>query len=602
MYVNNNFFVFGEVGKRLAGIRESEIARGSARHIRNLLVTELGNLKFAKQWKPTLKGDFTNVLQVLDTRYHFYIVVTSNRIITVRKDDDVELYHLDLETPLKYKDNIKMFEDSLISCGAIPKVYEFDKDTGNIGISNFLSLLKFPIVDKEEVQMEVFKVYNVDVAGQKELRVTSLSLYKNPKLESKTDGIYLFETNIKLDRVYKQSRSTIDKDTITGIHEGMVIGVFQRFYQKDGDKQYILGNSKIDFDGYQDDTLYGSGYYTSINVKNVNGELTYGELKNITTDIIDAGVFKGRMYIIQDNIFYFSKIDNFFDFRNDIKDDSAFFFRPSPINNQKPYLLTSKVGNAIYVATNKGVYVIGYGVKFLTPSTYTVFIAGEIPCTFECELINDNFYYISEDGVLKCVQPIPNQLGYENFQVFNVEKYSTSKNSKWLTKVIVDGVQKLVNVTGINYIELYDSLDINQFRKTSIDINHTTKLFGYNEDFVNEGKILNKTDLNYEEATLILNPPSLQTAKGGNYMNDYPSKIERVSIKMLNENNEAIKGVKIMDVPCNNLIGAEDDFNVYKVELQKSIGNGYNINIVSKQNNKTLEILGIDTFIRVSGD
>lgn len=602
MYVNNNFFVFGEVGKRLAGIRDSEIARGSARFIRNLLVTELGNLKFAKQWETVPKSNFSGVLQVLDTRYHFYIVITKNKIITVRKDDDVELYELPLSTPLNYGDNIKMFEDSLITCGAQPKVYEFDKDTGNIGVSNFLTLLKFPIVDKEEVQMEVFKVYNVDVAGQKELRVTSLSIYKNPKLESKSDGLYLYETNIKLERVYKQARSTIDKDTLEGIREGMVIGVMQRYFQKDGEKQYILGNNKIEFTGYTEDPKYGSGYFTNINIQNINGELVYGELKNITTNIIDAGVFKGRMYIIQDNIFYFSKIDNFFDFRNDIKDDSPFFFKPSPINNQKPYILTSKVGNAIYVATNKGVYVIGYGVKFLTPSSYSVFIAGEIPCTFECELINDNFYYISEDKVLKCVQPIPNQLGYENFQVFNVEKYSTTKSFKWLTKIIIDGVQRLVNVTGNNFIEIYDSLDINQFRKVSVDIDHTTKLFGYNEDFVNEGLVLNKSNINYENATLILNPPSLQTSKGGNYMNDYPSKIERVSIKMLNENNEAIKGVYILNVPCNNLASAEDDFNVYKVELQKSIGNGYNINIVSKQNDKTLEILGIDTFIKVSGD
>ncbi|MGL5964072.1 MAG: hypothetical protein ACRCZ2_06725 [Fusobacteriaceae bacterium] len=597
----NNFFNYGEVGKRLAGIRESEIAKGSAQIIKNLYVTELGNLKVAKKFA-VKNNTINNILEVIDTRYEFYVIVCTANLYTVRKTDNVVLYSI--ACTATNGTNIKMFEDRLVICTSTPQCFEFNKTTGAVGTSNFFSLLTFPVLEKEIVKLEVFKVYEITVGTEKEMRVTSLAKYENPKLEVKADGVYLESSNIKLERIYRQARSSIDSSTITGVKAGMVIAVMERFLvpvtEDSKIKKYILGNSVVDFTGETNDPLYGGSYFTGISVQ-TKGQLTWGELKNVSNNFIDAGVYGPRFYIIKDDIIFFSKIDNFFDFRNDIKDDSPFYFKPGPINNQRPKYLTTKTGNALYLTTNKGVYVINYD-KVLTPSSYRVFVASEIPSKFDCELIGDNFYFVSEDNVLKCIQPVPNQLGYESYKTFIVEKFSLGNYPAYLTKIIIDGVTKLVNQPGGNIIEIYDVIDINIFRKTSLELDYTSKLFGYNQNFVHNLKFLEKTNINYERSYLYLNTPYTKTTNGGTYANDYNTIIDKVDVKILNEANEALKGMFIAETPCSNLSKDEDDFSLYRVKTSKKILNGYKIELVSKENDKILEILGIDTYLNVNGD
>ncbi|MGL5716186.1 MAG: hypothetical protein ACRCXX_12500 [Cetobacterium sp.] len=597
----NNYFFYGETGRRMDGIRDSEIARNSAKLLRNLYVTELGNLKFAKKFLEKINS-ISNIVEVLDTRYTFYIIITTDKIYTVNKSDNNLLYQ-HAATATK-STNCKMFNDSLIICTPTPQVYEFDKDNGQIGTSNFIDLLTYPVIEKETVKMEVFRVYEITVGDKKENRVMSLSKYENPKLEVKGDGVYLESSNIKLDRIYKQSRSTIDPETIDGITKGLTFGVMEVYYNKVTEnntvKQYILGNTNIEFTGETADSLYGSSYFTGINVQ-TKGQLTWGELKELKNNFTDAGVFGPRFYIIKDDIVFFSKIDNFFDFRNDIKDDSPFYFKPSPINNQRPTYIRSKAGNGLYITTNKGVYVVTFD-KVLTPQTYRVFIASEIPALWECELIGDNFYYISEDNVIKCIQPVPNELGYESYKAFNVEKFNIDSKPNFLTKITIEGVTKLVSQIMNNVVEIYDVIDVNVFRKTSLDLNYSTKLFGYNQNFVQDTKFLTKSNLNYAQAIITLNPPHSKTKAGGVYANDFNSTIEQVSMKCLNGKKEGIKGVYILESPLNNLGKEEDDFSVYRIKKSKRVGSGYSIKILSKENEEILEILGIDTFVNVAGD
>lgn len=602
--VRNNFFINGETGERLSGIRESEIYRNSAQKIRNLVLTELGNLKFAKQYaKKTIP--ISNILEVLDTRYDFFIIVTTTHIYTLSKSDYSVLYSLahNLTKAITRDVNIKMFEDSLMICSPTPQVYEFDNTTGNIGISNFINLLKYPIIEKEDVKMDVYKVYEVDLSSGKELRVTLLSTYTNPKLESKDDGIYLYETGLKLERIYKQYKSSVDKDNITGVTKGMMFGVFYRFNKNEDDKSYILGNANISFTGETEDSVYGSSYFTSINSKDINGDLVYGKLQTMKNNFTDIGVVSDRLCIIKDNTFYFSRKDNFFDFRNGANADDPFYFKPTPISNQKPNILRMKIGNAVYVATDKGVYVISYS-KVLSATSYSVFIAGEVPCSRECELIGDNFYYITPDYQLKCVQAVPNSFGYESYNTFDAEKYDIRPNIILLSKINIDGRTMLVAThSNKNLIYLYESLDYNSFRRTSLDIDATKELFGYREHFICDNSVLEKTNNNYETAELRMNPPYMNTSKGGNYSNDYQSQIVRAFMKLLNEDRQAVKGVYLinMEKPLDNK-NQDDLFSTYKYENTVEVGNGYSIRIISNQNDKVLEILGINAKIKVASD
>ena len=596
--VRNNFFIYGETGERLSGIRESDIYKNSARTIRNLVLTELGNLKFAKQYN-TKATTITDVREVIDTRYNFFVVVTKNKIYTLDKKTYEGLYYLDLDTEVAKDTNIKMFDDNLMICYPTPKSYAIDPSTGKIGTSNFIDLLKYPVVEKEEVKIDVYKAYKVG----EETRVVLLSKYTNPKLESKSDGVYLYDTGLKLNRIYKQYKSTVDKDDITNVKEGEIYGVLYRFQKNIDGKNYVLGNNKIVFTGETNDSKYKSSYFTSINVKNIEGELNFGKLQAINKDIIDIGVMSDRLCIIQDNTFYFSKKNDYFDFRNGTNADDPFYFKPTPISNQKPNILRMRIGNQMYVATDKGVYVVSFQ-KVLTPTSYSVFIAGETPCTRECELINDNFYYIATKGSLKCVQSVPNEFGYESYRTLDAEKYDVRPGIVELTKVDLDSRTVLVAThKDRDVVYLYDSLEFNSFRRTSLDLDSTNKLFGYNEHFIADERVLVKTDNNYAEGLLNMNPPFLQSNKGGSYSNDYQSQIVRTFMKLLNEDRSAVKGVYLIDqhMPLDNK-ATDDRYSTYKYENSTTVGNGYSVKILSNENDKVLEILGIENKIKVASD
>lgn len=593
----NNFFLYGEVGERLNGIRESQIYEHSAQVIRNFLVTELGNLKVAKKFEK-IPNTINSIIEVIDTRNEFYIIITTTHVRTHRKSDNQLLYTLNHGLSLNNSINCKMFEERLIICGETPKVFEFDVDTGNIGISDFMNLLEWPVMNKEEIKMDLYKVYQV--SG--EPRVTLLTTYTNPRLEIKNNKVYLYNSKTEIQRMYLDYRGNVNKDDITSPAKDLVFAVFHKKFESDEEKSYHIGNTKINFTNPLDDALYGSQYFTGVDIAVANGDLSFGELKPLNANFTDAGLFQNRFYIIQDGVFYFSKIDNYFNFKNDIQSDAPFYFKPSPINNQKPLFLKSKVGNGIYVVTNKGCYVIGYN-KALTPSSYQVFIAGEVPGTVECELVGDDFYYIAESGELKCVQAVPNEFGNESFKTFSAEKYDIKNRIKNISKVIIEGKSSLLCTSKIgSEMYLYDSIELNNFRRVSLDIECETKLYGRNEMIVSDNCFYMKSNLNYPEATLRLNPPFMQTSKGGSYSNDYSSSIERVFLKLLNEDKQAIKGVYIAGTPLNNM-GTDDNlFSTCKLERSTKILNGYEIKIVTNENDKILEVLGIDTKIKIASD
>ena len=66
-----NLFNYGEVGERLAGIRESEIHQQSAQKIENFVINEMGNLKIAKKWKENILKNAELFNHLFDTKYDF---------------------------------------------------------------------------------------------------------------------------------------------------------------------------------------------------------------------------------------------------------------------------------------------------------------------------------------------------------------------------------------------------------------------------------------------------------------------------------------------------------------------------------------------------
>ena len=135
----SNFFRNGEVGNRLNGIRESEIYEYSANKLTNWYITEAGNLKAAKKYRGiSLVND--EILEVIDTRYHFFIVVTTRELVSFNKTTKIAISRLVHGLGLNKDSNISVFENQIFTSventatgGYWNNVYSFDKN-GLLGI------------------------------------------------------------------------------------------------------------------------------------------------------------------------------------------------------------------------------------------------------------------------------------------------------------------------------------------------------------------------------------------------------------------------------------------------------------------------------------
>ena len=631
----SNMFVYGEVGERLSGIRESEIYQQSAQKIENLIINEMGNLKIAKK---LVDSNFQhNLIQLIDTKYNFYVGVTKdNKIVTYNKvNGDIGnlLYTHNIE--VKNIRIIKMCDDRLFVIGDTTEVFEFKTSTGEIGKSNYLDLIKLPIKDKENVSFDVYRVYKVG----SDFRVALIGTFTNPILKyNNNDASITMGNSIKVNIVYKNYKASVSKENIDPslLSDGFTFAVLKNFLPYVGyetpfgnrlvqvttERSYVIGNygcalgdnENFSIVKSQFDRIYGSVYFR---FKNFNeGEISYGKLLNIKENITTVGIYQDRMVILSDGYLYFSKKSDYFDFRNDTKTDSAFFFKPTPINNIYPEMYDMYVGDKIFVPTSQGVYVISTN-NILTSGTYNVFIASEIACNEKTEyshkkgaaLLNGTFYYLTDTNEIRCVEQVPNSQGVETYSSTNLEKYELMPKFIGLDKLKYNNKNYLIafKEEKTDTLYLYEQLEYKVFRRFSLKLDKSINDFIFCNKYIlgfidGIATKLNETENNVAKAILRINPPYMKTEKGGSYSNDYSSRVIRVFVKTLNENKEAIKSIKIKDKTIIKNIVDDDLFSVFKIETSFPILNGFDIEIDTKENNKVFEILGIDTKIDIVSD
>lgn len=632
----SNMFIYGEVGERLSGIRESEIYQQSAQKIENLIINEMGNLKIAKKLEST---NFQhNLIQLIDTKYNFYVGVTKdNKIVTYNKvNGDIGnlLYTHNIE--VKNIRIIKMCDDRLFVIGDTTEVFEFKTSTGEIGKSNYLDLIKNPIKDREPVKLDIYRIYRVG----SDYRVGLIGTVENPLIEGKDDGIFIAGANVLVKRIYKVYRANVSKENIepSFLQDGNTFAVFRNFlpqieysifmgrnsfgdsyFQRIIEKSYIIEKVYVDFDKREDssyDEVYKSSYYRANRILKIKGELNYGTLLDIVSKLTTVGIYQDRMVFVSNGYLYFSKKSDYFDFRNDTKTDSAFFFKPTPINNIYPEFYDIYMGDKIFVPTSQGVYVVSTN-NILTSGTYNVFIASEIACNEKTKysykkgatLLNGTFYCLTDTNEIRCIEQVPSSQGVETYSSTNLEKYELIPKFNGLDKLKYNNKNYLIafkeEKTDILY--LYEQLEYKIFRRFSLKLDKLINDFIFCDMHIlgiADGTAikLNETENNVAKAILRINPPYMKTEKGGSYSNDYSSRVIRVFVKTLNENKEAIKSIKIKDKTIIKNIVDDDLFSVFKIETSFPILNGFDIEIDTKENNKVFEILGIDTKIDIVSD
>lgn len=600
-----SIFPYGEVGNSLNGFRDSEISNKSAEEIKNFYISNMGTLRVAKQYENspliTDLGPNEYIIQQKETKYDFFFIFTQLRLFVFNKETRVKINEYLLSdlniTPVDISSNINLFTDfiSIKSADDTLSVLGFNA-SGDVGTTNFFDTIELPFSKKQDVSIDIYRCFKVGT----EIRVELLTNYNgNAKLEIKSNELYLYNSQIKIDRIYKQYKSAITKDQITDPVEGMVFMVFKNFQKTEGDLTYHLKNQPITFGAETDDAKYGSAYYTDLTTSDCFGNLVYGILENFTADttkIVDITEFQSRLIISTEDKIYVSKILDYNNFVPTTQTDGAFFLKPSTINGNQPIIKRIISGNGLYVLTSEGIVVTGYGGTF-SAAVPNVKIAGNTPATKLAVLIENVFYYVDEKGILRAI--IPNfESGIIDFSNVIVEQYDYRKDQvQHLSKGIIDEQNILIiTPTTDTYMKIYSPVENGLFRKFSIEFDCNCPIIGIGHDILSNNSYFRLTEKNMKKCKLIMNLPFLQTKDDGIYLNDFKVTYRKLVLNIFSVNKKAIKGVSISDHPIQNLGTDTGNYNLYNFHATIPIV-GMSIDLETTETEEIVEIRGINRFV-----
>lgn len=601
-----SMFNYGETGDSLNGFRDSEISTQSAKSILNFYISEMGTLRLAKQYEkhdiiPSLRsGEY--IIYKLNTKYDFFIIFTQSRIITVNKKTLSKISEINVNgtnNVLDESSNINIFNERIFIKDKNKNCYVFAfNNEGSLNTSDFFNTIKLPFQQKQDVSIDVYQCFTIENKIRPEL-MTSYAKDTEIRIDSNGD-IFLKNSGLKIDRIYEQYKSLISVDQIAGATNGMVFAVFKNFQETKSTLGYYLNNTQIQFEGRTKDDKYGSYYYTKASPKSVDGKLIYGILENFIADkkqVMDIVEFQSRLVIATTEKMYFSKILDYDNFVPSLDSESGFYIKPSIIDGNQPNIKKLIPGNGLYVVCSEGVIVAGYGSSLNGVNMANVKIAGNSQPSNLVSLIEDIFYYVDSNGLLRAIVPDFNS-GIIKFANVIVEKYDYSKNDiKFISKGIVNEDNSLiVTPKSSNTMRIYNTIPDGLFRRFSINFNNTYPIFGHNNDIISGVSYYKLTDKNMTNANFVLNVPYIDNSKGI-YLNDFISTYRRLVLNIYSQEKSSIKGIKINDEPMQKL-GDESkgDYSIYDNLRTMSIID-VKIDITTTGDENTIEVRGINGIV-----
>ena len=609
-YSYQSIFNYGEVGDSLNGFRNSEISSQSAKSLYNFYISEMGTLKVAKQYKKiellvgAKSGEY--IINRLNTKYNFFIIITQSRIISINKISKAKISEIDVSSGdyvLDEKCNINIFNDFIFikDKNRNTYVFAFNKD-GNLGTTNFFDTIELPFQQKQDVGFDVYQCFSIDGKIRPELMTTVL---KDEALTIDENGqVFLTNSGLKIDRLYEQYKSSITTDQISGATAGLTFIVFKGFQKSEGELSYHLGNTKISFTDRTKDESYGSYYYTKASPKS-NGKLIYGILEDFVKNkkgIIDVVEFQSRLVISTSEKIYFSKILDYNNFIPSLEADAGFFIKPSVIDGNQPNIKKLIVGNGLYIVCEEGVIVAGYGSTINGVNMSNIHIASNSKPSHLTTLIEDTFYYVDTNGLLRAI--IPNfDGGIVRFANVIVEKYAYKKDDiKYISRgnINEDNVLIVTPITEHKIMKIYTTVEAGIFRKFSLGFDNSYPILGFNNDMVNGISYYELTNKNVPLARVVLNVPFLNNSKGV-FLNDFTTTYRRVITNIFTNNKqESIEGVLINKKPIQNLgYEAKGDYNIYDYLGTLPIID-LTLQIKTKETSDVIELRGINGVIELS--
>lgn len=606
-----SMFNYGMVGDSLNGFRNSEISMQSAKKLTNFYISEMGTLRVAKKYSEhTLvqARDGEYVVSKLNTKYDFFLIFTQSRIISINKNTLIKISELNISSGDSVLDeycNVNIFNDFIFikDKNKNSYIFGFNKD-GNIGSTNFFDTIELPFQQKQDVYIDIYQCFSIDGKIRPELMV---AYPKDAELRIDENGnIYLKNSGLKIDRVYEQYKSIITNDQISGATNGMVFAVFKNFQTSKDNLSYYLKNTKITFTGRTKDDSYGSYYYTKAEPINTEGKIVYGILENFLSnkkDIMDIVEFQSRLAIATTDKIYFSKILDYNNFVPSLDTESGFFIKPAVIDGNQPSIKKLVVGNGLYVVCTEGIIVAGYGSSINGINMSNIHIAGNSQPTDITSLIEDTFYYVDKNGLLRAIIPAF-ESGIVRFANVIVEKYDYAKNNiKFISKGTINEDNTLI-VTPLdkkeqNIIKIYNNIGDGLFRNFGIQFNTSYPVLGFNNDIISGMTYYELTDTNMDIAEVVLNMPFINNEKGI-YLNDYSSMYRRMVLNVYAKNKKAIKGITINDRPIQNLGDkSKGDYSIYDfMETIPIIDVSIKLN--TRSTTDVIEVRGVNGIMAIS--
>lgn len=152
-------------------------------------------------------------------------------------------------------------------------------------------------------------------------------------------------------------------------------------------------------------------------------------------------------------------------------------------------------------------------------------------------------YFIDIKGVAYNVKNTGEQI--LTFSVLELDKFDVKRNAKHISSITIDGTEyaAVIDKSKTDRVYLYRAVTDKIFSRVSLllDNKDNSKLVGWYDNYFLGNKFFIQTDKYVGNVKIGVLPPYLNTRENGLYMNNDAVNIKRIVVKVLNEDNQAVK-------------------------------------------------------------
>lgn len=596
-----NTWIYGEVGDRLLAQRTSQIYKASAKTIVNMLITNTGTLRIAKKFDEHQLNINGNIIDTLDTSKNYYLLLTSTSLYLIKKSDNSIIKTVTHGLNDKVKMNI-ISRYKLIVYDGVHNIKIYGLENNDIILDSNAKFFN-PMDDKEELQLDIYQMVKDPQNASKLIPfLRSSTVGKKTLIEIRSNKMYAINSTQQINRIYTSFNPKPDINSFTDPKLGEMYGMLKIFYKVEDGKQYVIENQNVTLGTLTTDAKYKGDYFTELLGNDESGIFGYGKLIDISVPE-QVSFHQDRLVFYKDGYLYFSKRRDYLNFRNDEDDEDAFYKQLTPINNRRGDLLGMISSKGLFVITEVGIYIIGYGSYQLTPKSINgaINIVSSMDVLDNFIMVENDLFFLNKSHVLKSLS-LDTSSQQLFFNLRSVDQYAINPKYDYLTSMSIEDRDYLIAIkNNEDVLYLFEPLGDGIFRRSHLSYNgDKSKILTLQDRLITQSKIYSYGQNNYDHASIFLNPPAL---KDNSMLCDASSSISNISTKFINEDRDGILGVKINNTNIQNLgLNVDDKYNIYKIDTSFGVENGYGIDIYTKQNDKVIELQSIQMELEVVED